>query len=93
MISMAAASIGAVVGSVSLATLMIPTAFIIIPTTIICGSSTAANKVVTKKSKKQIKQLENIKNDLKSLKLAFSTAMEDEQITDGEYQEIMKNKG
>ena len=89
-ISMIAALIGTIFGSASLATLMFPVAFIIIPVTLICVSSTAINKVVTKKSKKEIKQLENVRNELKTLKLAYSKALDDNVITDEEYREILK---
>ena len=83
-IYMAVTSIGTLAGSASLTTLTLPVAFIRIPVTIVYGTSTAINKVITKKSKKQIIELESIRNQLKTSKLALSIALDDNKITDEE---------
>ena len=65
-ISLTAASFGTVVGALSAASLMFPIAAIVIAATVICAVSTGINKHFTKKSKKQIKDLENVRNNLKN---------------------------
>ena len=78
-ISVVMASIGTIFGSAPLATLMTSIAAFIITIKTICASSTAVYKVMTKKAEKQVFDLVNVKNDLKKLKSAISTAMKDGQ--------------
>ena len=76
-ISIGAASTAAVLETVSAVPLMFRITAIVIPATIVCAISSAVNKLVFKKSKTRIKDLENILNEWQNLKLAFNNAMID----------------
>ena len=89
-ISLSVASIAAILGSTSLAVSAIPTAPIIICLASTCAISTSVGKVFTKKNKKRSLKINELEKKINSLKVQFSKAMDDNLISEEEYNELIK---